>query len=40
VGDRPEPEAAARERRAGLMLNGPAPEGQAIGQGEIDKLFD
>jgi chemotaxis protein CheZ len=36
----PEPEAAARERRAGLMLNGPAPEGQAIGQGEIDKLFD
>ena len=36
----PEPEAAARERRAGLMLNGPAPEGQAIGQGDVDKLFD
>lgn len=34
-----EAEAAAAERRAALMLNGPAPEGQAIGQDDIDKLF-
>jgi chemotaxis protein CheZ len=33
-------EAAVLERRAALMLNGPAVEGEAIAQDEIDKLFN
>jgi chemotaxis protein CheZ len=32
-------EAAVLRRREALMLNGPAAEGQGIGQADIDKLF-
>jgi chemotaxis protein CheZ len=34
-----EEEAALLARRTALMLNGPAANGQAIGQDEIDRLF-